>query len=191
MRKLFTIITSVSLIFTFFLAGNNIFYKPRYEWGRNFNYFIYKEKMATLFGNKHLSIQFFPYRPRLFHFTTENERAQINKNGHRCACFRSNTINININNKSKRFSIILQYYELALDKIKLTIKIFQYFIFKSVKILVSLLRLFWDGSWTGTRSVPTPFFTCTARFLVPTRPFRNESAFAWSTVCNSAADWAK
>ena len=32
---------------------------------------IYKEKIPTLAGNKHLSIQFFPHTPRLSHFLTK------------------------------------------------------------------------------------------------------------------------
>ena len=64
--------TFVSPIYTFFLAGNINVYMPIQGTNREkyFNHNIYKGRMPTLTGNKHLCVHFFFQRPRLFHLST-------------------------------------------------------------------------------------------------------------------------
>ena len=61
--------------------------------------------MPTLAGNKHLSVHFFLHGPRLFHLSTEKVRVQSVRDGHQIGYSRADTINININKRSKKFSI--------------------------------------------------------------------------------------
>ena len=65
--------TFVSPSYTFSLAGNINVYTPiRGSNGEKyFNHIIYKGKMPTLVGNKHLSVHFFFHTPRFFHLPTE------------------------------------------------------------------------------------------------------------------------
>ena len=95
--------TFFSPIYTFFLAGNTIFYTTIQ--GRNrknyFNHIIYKGKMPTLAGNKHLSVLFFFHRPRLFHLSTEKCMGLIRQKWTSKWLFPRR----HINRRSKRFSI--------------------------------------------------------------------------------------
>ena len=59
--------------------------------------------MPTLAGNKHLSIHFFPHGPRLFHLSTEKSTVRSVGNGHQSGYSRADTINTNINTRSKLF----------------------------------------------------------------------------------------
>ena len=59
--------------------------------------------MTTLGRNKHLSVHFFFHGPRLFHLSTEKVRVQSIKTGHQTGYSRANTINNNINKRSKKF----------------------------------------------------------------------------------------
>ena len=61
--------------------------------------------MPTLAGNKHLSLHSFLHGPRLFHLSTEKKRVQSIKNGYQSGYYRANTINNNINKRSKKFSL--------------------------------------------------------------------------------------
>ena len=61
--------------------------------------------MPILAGNKHLSVHFFLHRPRLFHPPMEKVRVESVRNGHQSGYSRTDTINININKRSKKFSI--------------------------------------------------------------------------------------
>ena len=74
--------TFVSPIYTFSLAGNKIVYTPIHITNREkyFNHIIYKEKMPTLAGNKHLSVHFFLPRPRIFNLSTEKSTGLIRQN---------------------------------------------------------------------------------------------------------------
>ena len=71
--------TFVSLIHTFSLAGNLIVHKPIQCTNREkyFNQNIYKGKMPTLAGNKHLSVHFFFHRPRFLHLSREKSAGLI------------------------------------------------------------------------------------------------------------------
>ena len=99
--------TFVSAIYTFSLAGNIIVYTSNQSTNREkyLNHIIYKRKMPTLAGNKHLSVHLFPHRLRLFHLSTEKVRVQSVKNGHQRGYSRADKINININKRLNRFSI--------------------------------------------------------------------------------------
>ena len=57
--------------------------------------------MPTLAGNKHLSIHFFLHGPRLFHLSTEKSTSV--GNGRQSGYSLADTINKNINKKSKIF----------------------------------------------------------------------------------------
>ena len=59
--------------------------------------------MPTLAGNKHLPIHFFPHGPRPFHFSTEKSTVRSVGNGHQSGYSRADTINKNINKRSKSF----------------------------------------------------------------------------------------
>ena len=59
--------------------------------------------MPTLAGNKHSSIHFFPHGPRPFHLSTENVRVRSVRNGHQSGYSRADTINSDINQRSKVF----------------------------------------------------------------------------------------
>ena len=59
--------------------------------------------MPTLAGNKHLSIHFFLHGPRPLHLSMEIVRVQTVGNGHRSGYSRADTINNNINKRSKNF----------------------------------------------------------------------------------------
>ena len=65
--------TFVSPIYTFSSARNIIVYTPIQGTNREkyFNHNIYKGKMPTLAGNKHLSVHFFFRRAHLLHLSTE------------------------------------------------------------------------------------------------------------------------
>ena len=69
----------------------------------HFNHNNHEGNMPTLAGNKHLTVLFFLYRPRLFHFSTEKVCVQSVGNWHQSAYFRGHTINNNINRRSKSF----------------------------------------------------------------------------------------
>ena len=60
--------------------------------------------MTTLARNKHLSVHFFFHGLRLFHLSTEKVRVQSIKTVHQTGYCRANTINNNINKRSKNFS---------------------------------------------------------------------------------------
>ena len=68
--------TFVSPIYTFSLAGNLIVYSPirGTNMEKYFNQIIYKGKMPTVAGNKHLPVHSFLHRQHLFHFSTEKVR---------------------------------------------------------------------------------------------------------------------
>ena len=59
--------------------------------------------MPTLAGNKHLSVHFFPHGPRLFRLSTGKSTVQSVGNGHQSGSSRADTINKNINKRSKVF----------------------------------------------------------------------------------------
>ena len=59
--------------------------------------------MPTLAGNKHLSIHFFPHGPRTFHLSTGKSTVRSVGNGHLSGYSRADTINKNINKRSKVF----------------------------------------------------------------------------------------
>ena len=59
--------------------------------------------MPTLAGIKHPSVHFFLHGLRLFHLSTEKVRVRSVGNGHQSGYSRADTINKNINKRSKRF----------------------------------------------------------------------------------------
>ena len=59
--------------------------------------------MPTLTGTKHLSVHFFVHGPRLFH--AEKVWVQSVRSGHQSGYSGSDTKNININKRLKKFSI--------------------------------------------------------------------------------------
>ena len=59
--------------------------------------------MPTLEENKRLSVHFFPYGPRVFHLSTEKGTVRSVGNGHQSGSSRADTINENINKRSKIF----------------------------------------------------------------------------------------
>ena len=61
--------------------------------------------MPTLVGNKHIFVHSLLHGPRLFHLSMEKVRVQSVKNGHQNGYSRADTININVNKISKKFSI--------------------------------------------------------------------------------------
>ena len=65
--------------------------------------FFMKEKMPTLAGNKHPSVHFFLPGPRFFHLSTGKVGVRSVGNRHQCGYSRANTINKNINKRSKKF----------------------------------------------------------------------------------------
>ena len=93
--------------YTYSLAGNTIIHTPNQGTSRekNFNHIIYKRKMPTLAGNKHLSVHCFVHGPRRFHLSTGKVRVQSVRNGHQSGYCRANTIYNNINKRSKKFSL--------------------------------------------------------------------------------------
>ena len=62
-----------------------------------------KEKMPTLTGYKHPSVHFFLHGLRFFHLSTEKVRVRSVGNGHQSGHSRADTINKNINKRSKKF----------------------------------------------------------------------------------------
>ena len=70
--------------------------------------------MPTLAGNKHPFIHFFLHGPRLFHISTDKVRVRSIGNGHQSGYSRADTLNTNINKRSKIFPYrekILEYTE--------------------------------------------------------------------------------
>ena len=60
--------------------------------------------MPTPAGNKHFSVHFFLHRPRLFyHLSTAKVRVRSVGKGHQSGYSCADTINKNINNRSKIF----------------------------------------------------------------------------------------
>ena len=59
--------------------------------------------MPTLAGNKHSSIHFLPHGPRPFRLSTEKVRVRSVGNGHQSGYSRADTINSDINKRSKVF----------------------------------------------------------------------------------------
>ena len=58
--------------------------------------------MPNLAGNKHPSVHFFLHRLRFFHFSTEKVQVGFVRNGHQSGYSRADTINKNINKRSKK-----------------------------------------------------------------------------------------
>ena len=107
-RKATTYIVTTVLFFLLFipfLGGNIIVYTPNQGKTRESTLFILfiKGKMPTLAGNKHPSIHFFLYGPRLFHPSTEKVRVRTVGIGHQSGYSRADTIHININKRSQIF----------------------------------------------------------------------------------------
>ena len=65
--------------------------------------------MMSLAGNKHLFVYFFCYTPRLFHLSIENVRVTSPRNGYQSGYSRADTVNDNMNNRLKRFSVGRNY----------------------------------------------------------------------------------
>ena len=65
--------------------------------------------MPTLAENKHISLHFFLYKPRFFHFLTGNIRICSVRKGYQSEYSRADTKKNNINKLSKRFSIRGKY----------------------------------------------------------------------------------
>ena len=59
--------------------------------------------MSTLAGNKHPSVHFFPHGPRLSHLSTGKSTVRSVGDGNQSGYFRADTINKNINKRSKVF----------------------------------------------------------------------------------------
>ena len=59
--------------------------------------------MPTLAGNKHPSVHFFPHGPRPFHLSTEKSTVRSVGNEHQSGYSRADTVNNNINKRSKSF----------------------------------------------------------------------------------------
>ena len=59
--------------------------------------------MPTLAGNKHPSVHFLPHGPRLFHISTEKSTGPIRRKWTSNGYSRADTINRNINKRSKIF----------------------------------------------------------------------------------------
>ena len=99
------------------MAGNIIVYTPNQGTNNESTLITLftKEKMSTLAGNKHSSILFFPHGPRPFHVSTEKVRVRSVGNGHQSGYSRADTINKNINKRSK----IFPYREKILEKVDL------------------------------------------------------------------------
>ena len=72
--------------------------------------------MPTLAGNKHPSIHFFPHGPRLFHLSTEKSTVRSVGNEHQSGYSPADTINTNINIRSKGVSIIGKYLKMHRNK---------------------------------------------------------------------------
>ena len=90
------------------MAGTVNVYTPDQGTNREkyFNNITYqRERMPTLAGNKHPSVHFFPHGPRLFHLLTEKGTVRSVGNGHQSGYSRADTINKNINKRSKGVSI--------------------------------------------------------------------------------------
>ena len=62
-----------------------------------------KEKLPTLARNKHYYVQFFFHGPRLFNLSTEKVRVRSVRNGHQSGYSRADTINNDVNKRSKNF----------------------------------------------------------------------------------------
>ena len=60
--------------------------------------------MPILAGNKHLSVHFFPHGPRPLHLSTEKSTVRTVGNGHQSGYSRVDTINKDINKRSKVFT---------------------------------------------------------------------------------------
>ena len=111
MKKLQIYIILTVLLFllsiTYPFAGNIIVYTPIQGTNKEkyFNHIVYKVKMPTLAGNKHLSVHFFLPGMRLFHLLTEKVRVQSVRNGPQNGFSRADTILKNINNTLNKFSI--------------------------------------------------------------------------------------
>ena len=103
--------TFVSPVYTLSLAANIFVYTPNQgtNKGKSFIHLIYKGNSPTLTGNKHLSFQFFPLGPRLFHLSTEKVPVQSVRNVHQNGFPRNDTTKNNINKRSNRLSIRGKY----------------------------------------------------------------------------------
>ena len=103
--KIYENSTFSSPCYTFSLAGNILIFTLIQGTNREnyFNHIIYKKKMPTRAGNKHPSVQFSFHRQRLFHLSTEKCTGLIRKKRTSSTYSRVDTINNNINKRSKRF----------------------------------------------------------------------------------------
>ena len=59
--------------------------------------------MPTLVGNKHPCVHFFPHGPRFSHLSTEKCTVRSIGKGHQSGYSRADTINKNMNRRSKLF----------------------------------------------------------------------------------------
>ena len=97
--------TFVSPIYTFSLAANIFIYTPIQGTNREkcFNHIIYKGKMPSLAGKKHISVHFLFHKQRVFHLSTEKVRVRSVENGTQSGYSRVDTRNNDINKRSKKF----------------------------------------------------------------------------------------
>ena len=100
------ICTFISPIYTFPWRGTYLLTRQIKVqiWKKYFNQNIYQRKgMPTLAGKKHLSVHFFPHGPRLSHLSIGKSTVRSVQNGHQSGYSRADTINENINKRSKVF----------------------------------------------------------------------------------------
>ena len=105
-KRDFIIITAPSFLLSCLsLAGSITVYTPNQCKNRekNFNHKIYKGKMPTFAGNKHLSLHFFLHGPRFFHLSTVKVRDRSVGIEHQSGYSRADTKNNNKNKKLKKF----------------------------------------------------------------------------------------
>ena len=95
----------ISPIYTFPWRETQLFTRQiKVRIGKSILFILFiKGKMPTLARNKHPSVHFFLHGPRLFHLSTEKVRVRSVGNGHQSGYSRADTLNKNINKRSKIF----------------------------------------------------------------------------------------
>ena len=146
-----------------------------------------KGKRPTLAGNKHLSVHFFLHRPRFFRLPTGNVRVQSLRKWHQSGYSSANTININMNKRWKKFSIIgglkMQSKNLlkTLNKVHINARKVHVYLWLHFLLIKSTLG-------NKSRLFPSPFHFSASWRLTLAGTLRSDYVAACGTALHSATE---
>ena len=135
--------------------------------------------MPTLAGNKHFSVHFSAYGPRIFHLSTGKSTVRSVGNGHESGYSRANTIKKNINKDQRYFHTGNKYYNTLGKNFKVWGNEFY-----NIKDAASIKTTVWNKLGV----FPSPFHVSTSSGLTLAGAFRGGYVAACSTAFRSATE---